>query len=182
MKTTAAEHEIEVSQWVWIPQRPTGLRARALGGKGANLARLAAIGQPVPPCYVVTTEAFCRTLADHGLDRRIARCLEGLSPDAGSELSANAELGVSGDITVRAPDNDLFSALERIERRGDEPAVQIVDPCEISRREQGSFRTQGLRALRRSPEDDYRWREGPHDPWAGARACGGDGVDDPDSP
>lgn len=102
--------------------------------------------------------------------------------DAGSELSANAELGFSGDITVRAPDNDLFSALERIERRGDEPAVQIVDPCEISRREQGSFRTQGLRARRRSPEDDYQWREGPDDPSAGARACGGDGVDGPSSP
>lgn len=102
--------------------------------------------------------------------------------DAASELSANAELGLSGDITVRAPDNDLFSALERIERRGDEPGAQIVDPCEISRREQGSFRTQGLRARRRSPEDNYQWREGPRDPWAAARACGGDGVDDPNSP
>ncbi|MGB0621821.1 MAG: hypothetical protein ACPGVZ_20335 [Myxococcota bacterium] len=102
--------------------------------------------------------------------------------DAASELSANAELGLSGDITVRAPDNDLFSALERIERRGDEPGAQIVDPCEISRREQGSFRTQGLRARRRSPEDDYQWRKGPLDPSAAARACGGDGVDDPNSP
>ena len=73
-------------------------------------------------------------------------------------------------------------ALERIERRGDEPGAQIVDPCEISRREQGSFRTQGLRARRRSPEDDYQWRKGPLDPSAAARACGGDGVDDPNSP
>ena len=86
--------------------------------------------------------------------------------DAASELSANAELGLAGTITIRAPDNDLFSALDRIERRDEEPGVQIVDPCEISRREQGSFQNRGFRARRRSPEDEYLSRDGLDEPWA----------------
>ena len=39
-----------------------------LGGKGANLARLASAGFPVPFGFVVTTDAYRAFIATHGLD------------------------------------------------------------------------------------------------------------------
>ncbi len=37
-----------------------------LGGKGANLAEMARIGQPVPPGFIVTTEACNAYLSSGG--------------------------------------------------------------------------------------------------------------------
>ena len=60
------------------------------GGKGANLAVLTRAGLPVPPGIVVTTSAYCRFVADHGLDARITRELAdvGEGPDAVAAASA----------------------------------------------------------------------------------------------
>src|SRR5262245_19331770 len=38
-----------------------------LGGKGANLAEMAALGLPVPPGFTITTEV-CRHVMEHGGD------------------------------------------------------------------------------------------------------------------
>jgi len=53
------------------------------GGKGAQLQRLAAWGQPVPAWYTVTTAAFAAALAEAGLVARIA---------AGADAAAEGEL------------------------------------------------------------------------------------------
>ena len=58
---------------------PTGLDARAvLGGKGAGLAEMTALGLPVPPGFVITTDACRRYLAGGwpaSLDDDVARQL-----------------------------------------------------------------------------------------------------------
>jgi len=53
-----------------------------VGGKGVNLARLQGFGQPVPPWYAVTTEAFRAVLERGGLVERIDSLLrENPGPD-----------------------------------------------------------------------------------------------------
>jgi phosphohistidine swiveling domain-containing protein len=60
----------------WFPEDGRSAPAGSvLGGKAANLARLEALGLPVPPWYAITTEAFERALGD--LRERIASRLTG---------------------------------------------------------------------------------------------------------
>jgi pyruvate, water dikinase len=42
------------------------------GGKGASLARMSALGLPVPPGFVVTAECLVEALPDHGAELRAA--------------------------------------------------------------------------------------------------------------
>ena len=55
------------------------------GGKGASLARLAGIGQPVPPGFIVVTDAYRRFVTENNLAGVIAAALNGL---AAEELEA----------------------------------------------------------------------------------------------
>jgi phosphoenolpyruvate synthase/pyruvate phosphate dikinase len=61
-----------------------------LGGKGANLAEMARIGLPVPPGFIVTTEA-CRSFrragdVPAGLDDQVAEALAQLETATGRRL------------------------------------------------------------------------------------------------
>ncbi|HEX4498574.1 MAG TPA: PEP/pyruvate-binding domain-containing protein, partial [Thermoanaerobaculia bacterium] len=74
---------------IWFPSEGKNAPPRiesALGGKAANLARLEALGLPVPPWYVVATSAFESALGD--LRGRIASRLDGAEDLA----SASAEI------------------------------------------------------------------------------------------
>ncbi len=44
------------------------------GGKGASLARLFRIGQPVPPGFIITTAAYRDYVSANGLDEVITDC------------------------------------------------------------------------------------------------------------
>ena len=66
---------------------PAGIDAQALlGGKGAGLAEMSALGLPVPPGFVITTEV-CRRYLENGwpddLDDAIERHLERLADETG---------------------------------------------------------------------------------------------------
>jgi pyruvate,orthophosphate dikinase len=61
-----------------------------LGGKGANLAEMSNLGLPVPPGFIITTEA-CRACLEHGrnpggLDAEITEHLAGLEKRMGKRL------------------------------------------------------------------------------------------------
>ena len=61
-----------------------------LGGKGANLAEMTNLGLPVPPGFVITTEA-CRYYLEQGstpkgLDEEIAAHLDELETAMGRDL------------------------------------------------------------------------------------------------
>lgn len=74
---------------IWNPQAKTvtGRRAgaarrelgRLIGGKAASLARLASIGQRVPPFYVITTTAFEAAIASRAAE--IHEFISGASPE-----------------------------------------------------------------------------------------------------
>jgi pyruvate,orthophosphate dikinase len=62
-----------------------------LGGKGANLAEMTNLGLPVPPGYVVTTQACLHFLANNnsypeGLEEQIELAQQGLENSAGKKL------------------------------------------------------------------------------------------------
>ena len=66
-----------------------------LGGKGANLAEMTNIGLPVPPGFIITTEA-CRYYLEHGstpegLDEEIATYLDQLETAMGRKLGDPAD-------------------------------------------------------------------------------------------
>ncbi|CAM5248503.1 pyruvate, phosphate dikinase [Streptomyces griseomycini] len=64
--------------------------ADLLGGKGANLAEMTRLGLPVPPGFIVTTEACRAYLATgaepEGLSREVSRRLSALEESAGRRL------------------------------------------------------------------------------------------------
>jgi len=70
---------------IWIEDLTADDVALA-GGKGANLGELVRIGVPVPPGFVVTTEAYRRFLRETGLEEKIRELLEGLNVEDPASL------------------------------------------------------------------------------------------------
>ena len=90
--------------------------ARA-GGKGANLGEMAHAGLPVPPGFVVTTDAFLNTLEAAGVRAELKRTFDGCDPGdqvalakASAELRARV-LGVALPAPVREALERAYSAL-----------------------------------------------------------------------
>ena len=60
----------------------------SVGGKGASLGEMAAIGLPVPRAFVVTAQAFRRFLVEAGIEDEIFRRLERLDVDDTAALES----------------------------------------------------------------------------------------------
>lgn len=65
--------------------------APRVGGKGANLGEMARAGFPVPPGFVVTTDAFLHALTAAGVRDEIRRLFAAVSPDDPAALAASSE-------------------------------------------------------------------------------------------
>ena len=59
-----------------------------VGGKGMSLAKLARMGLPVPDGFHVTTAAYRRIVADHGLQEQILAAVSASAPDQPAALEA----------------------------------------------------------------------------------------------
>src|SRR5579872_7234710 len=65
-----------------------------VGGKGASLARLASAGLPVPPGFHVTTAAYRRFVAEHGLQEQILAAISSVPADSPAKLEeASRQIG-----------------------------------------------------------------------------------------
>lgn len=62
----------------------------SVGGKGASLGEMASIGLPVPPAFVVTSQAFRRFLKQTGLEKTLFADLIGLDVNNNDELEKAA--------------------------------------------------------------------------------------------
>jgi pyruvate,water dikinase len=62
-----------------------------VGGKGANLGELIAAGFPVPPGFVITSEAFRQTLDATGLRTRLRELFDRANPDDPAALEATSK-------------------------------------------------------------------------------------------
>ncbi len=63
-ETPAAETEETTQKWVYLFEEGSGEDKSLLGGKGAGLAEMTRAGLPVPPGFIVTTEA-CNAFFDN---------------------------------------------------------------------------------------------------------------------
>jgi phosphohistidine swiveling domain-containing protein len=103
-------------EWVCFEPKRAEKIVGKLGGKASNLARLEGLGMPVPPWYVVTTEAFERVIEAAGLRGRILERLSTLHGPNGEDPEeavrrVSAEIrGWMGELTL--PDG-LERAIER---------------------------------------------------------------------
>jgi pyruvate, water dikinase len=101
------------------------------GGKGASLARMAGLGLPVPPGFVIPPDAIVASL-----------------PDAGRELRHLLAGGVSGETAERAralvlaaePAGELVEAIGSAYRElGDEPPVAVRSSARAEDSESASY-------------------------------------------
>ena len=74
----------------------------AVGGKGANLAKLARAGFPVPGGFLVTTRAYTAYVEANDLGAHIASTIRSLQPDDPAALQA-----ASTAIRARFADGDI---------------------------------------------------------------------------
>lgn len=87
------------------------------GGKGANLGEMSAAGLPVPPGFVVTTNASRDFFDANGITARIASELAGLNPDDTAALSRAADtlrnIVISGEMPrdVKREIEERYSAI-----------------------------------------------------------------------
>lgn len=74
------------------------------GGKGANLGELTAAGLPVPPGFVVTTDAFRTAIQSNGLHSPTAETIRALTvpPEMQAEIKAAFDLLGSPFVAVRS--------------------------------------------------------------------------------
>jgi pyruvate,water dikinase len=68
-----------------------GATLETVGGKAVNLSRLARAGFPVPPGFVVTTDAFRTAVGEHGLRDVVDAALAGADPDDPASVDAASD-------------------------------------------------------------------------------------------
>ncbi|WP_433366347.1 PEP/pyruvate-binding domain-containing protein [Streptosporangium sp. CA-115845] len=95
------------------------------GGKGASLARLAAHGLPVPPGFHVTTAAYRRFVAAHGLRERIVEIASTASPDRPETCDAAAEKIAALFAEQPMPEEVAHAVGAAYAGLGDDPAVAV---------------------------------------------------------
>ncbi len=65
-----------------------------VGGKGASLACMAAVGLPVPPGFHVTTAAYRRFVTEHGLQEQILSAVSAVTAEDSAALEeASRQIG-----------------------------------------------------------------------------------------
>ncbi len=94
------------------------------GGKGANLARLARAGYPVPAGFLVTTEAYRAYVAANELESRILARVNSDRPDEPEDLHAASE-AIREWFAAGAIPTDLGGGLRAAYRALGSPAVAV---------------------------------------------------------
>ncbi len=91
-----------------------------VGGKSTGLGSMIRAGVPVPPGFAVTTHAYRAMLGDGGLEREIARILEGADSDDVDGLNA-----ISDEIESKIIERPMPPAVEAGIRAGYEELVVL---------------------------------------------------------
>ena len=93
------------------------------------------------------------------------------SPEPDSKVEARAELGVSGEILIVAPETNVTAELGVVDAEYRDPDAAVVDPCSARSSRAGSFE------IRRRPVPV--WSPDRPLPPADGEAEGADGCDRP---
>ena len=87
------------------------------GGKGANLGELTAAGLPVPPGFVVTSEAYLAAIEASGAREKLQAMLVGLDADDDDALTSASEMACSLVRSTASP--------QRLHRRSPRPTGSL---------------------------------------------------------
>src|SRR5713226_2984904 len=93
-----------------IPFTSAEASLETAGGKGANLARLARAGFPVPPGFIVSTDGYRAFVAANGLQAVIQSALEDRSVENAGELE-QASAAIRAAFSAGSPPADLAAAI-----------------------------------------------------------------------
>ena len=94
----------------------------SVGGKGASLGEMASIGLPVPPAFVVTSQAFRRFLVQTKLEEPLHELLKSLNVDDNEILESAAKKAKELVNRAKMPDDlkkEISTAYEKLRRSGE---------------------------------------------------------------
>jgi pyruvate,water dikinase len=95
------------------------------GGKGASLGRLVKAGFPVPPGFIVTTDAYAECVRANDLDAKIEKILEGLDYVNLDKLEKETARIRDAIVGCRFPDGLADEIVRAYEKLGHEPYVAV---------------------------------------------------------
>lgn len=143
----------------------------SVGGKGASLGEMTAVGLPVPPAFVVTAQAFRRYLVGAGVEEKLYSKLEGLDVDDAEllEKTANDVMNIIMETEMpKALGKEIIAAYKKM---GDSEIVAVRSSATAEDLPDASFAGQQETYLNIKGENDLL--ESIHKCWAslfGARA------------
>ncbi|MGB9035871.1 MAG: PEP/pyruvate-binding domain-containing protein, partial [Paeniglutamicibacter sp.] len=76
----------ELNPYIQAFDEPRAPELETLGGKGASLVSMTAVGMPVPPGFVVTTASFDAFVEEAGIAQEIATLLADIDADNMTEV------------------------------------------------------------------------------------------------
>jgi len=112
------------ARWVVWFDEPGADDPALVGGKGANLARLAAAGFTVPRGFCVSALAYAEIMAQDGLGRRVTELLAAASDDDVARAAGQARQWITGRPLPPAVADDVGAAYERLGGSGCAVAVR----------------------------------------------------------
>jgi rifampicin phosphotransferase len=93
--------------------------------RGASLARMAADGLPIPPCFYITTAAYCRFVTENELQEQILSAVSAVAADQQAQLE-EASKQIAGLFAQRAMPDAIAGAIRHAYAalgRGDLPVA-----------------------------------------------------------
>src|SRR4249920_1178531 len=129
------------------------------GGKGANLGELTHAGLPVPPGFVVVTEAYRAYVADHQLAERIAALAAPRDDPAGYDDASAQIRALFGDELTESLRAEIAEAYASL---GEDIPVAVRSSATAEDLPEASFAGQ---------QDTYLNVRGPEDLLAAVRDC-----------
>ena len=98
----------------------------SVGGKGASLGEMTAIGLPVPKAFVVTAQAFRKFLIETGIEEELFRRLERLDVDDNGALESVSKDVQALVLSVEMPDHIREEIIKAYDRMGEDGTVVAV--------------------------------------------------------
>lgn len=99
--------------------------AELVGGKGANLGELTFAGLPVPPGFVVTSEAYRYAIAEAGIADALSVILAGVNTNTTADLTRAANEAQSLILSMTMPQDLASEILDSYHRLGDTIRVAV---------------------------------------------------------
>jgi pyruvate,water dikinase len=136
----------------WLPDLDRDDLPR-VGGKAANLGELLRAGLPVPPGFVVTTDAYARFVAAHGLQAEIERLAHAADPEDVASLDA-ASRAIGELFAARPIPEDIEAAVRAAYQKLGQPPVAVRSSATAEDLAEASFAGQMESYLNVRGEED----------------------------